>query len=134
MSSFTRVRTGSARGALRSAQRSGIQVRFKHREADDWTTVYATPVQQGLGSFSDRYRMKERGAMVLRIPIGQTGVTAMTNGQRSITPGDRFEYPSGSSRFFYVPEGDEAVQMTPHGSEYIVLLVEHKTKNSGLNG
>ena len=134
MSSFTRVRDGSARGALRAARASGVQVRFKHREATSWTTIWAVIQRQGLGSFSDRYRMKEKGGMMLRVPIGQTGVTAMTNGERSITVGDRFEYPSGSGRFWYVPDQEEAVQMTPHGSEYIVLLAEEKTKNSGLNG
>lgn len=141
MATFDQIGIAEASAELAVAKAIYAQVNFWHRSepmisgvAQAKTgTLWVTITRLEIGRYDpQKKRSAETGFIEMIVAVGQVGFAYMFNNQRPVTPGDAFEYPIGSGRYFSVMMDEEdGIKQLCNGYVYRLRAKEKKTITLG---
>jgi hypothetical protein len=140
MEVFDRIGKDLGAAELQVAKAIGVQIGFQHRQQLQ-VPLYAQILSQEHDSlYSSSGRLTQTASTTFFIPVqppafsgysgysGAQGVSACSGVGKSITNGDRIEYPLYSGRYYWV---EAPIRTIHNGYLYEVIATEIKTLRGG---
>lgn len=140
MDVFYRLGKDLGAAELEVAKAIGVQIGFQHRQALQ-VPLYAQILTQEHDSlYNSTGRLSQTASVTFFIPVqppafsgysgfsGAQGISACSGTGKSITNGDRIEWPIGSGRYYWV---ETPIRTIHNGYLYEVIATENKTLRGG---